>query len=71
MSLYLESGYINQEKILSSADHFIFEIGPRGTGKSYGILKYILEHKINFMLLRRTQTEADIISTEVPNPLRL
>ena len=35
MSLYLDSGYINQDKIISSADNFIFEIGPRGTGKSY------------------------------------
>ena len=70
MSLYLESGYINQEKILSSSDHFVFEIGPRGTGKSYGILKYILEHKINFMILRRTKTAADIISTEVTNPFK-
>lgn len=70
MGLYLESGYIDQERIISSADNFIFEIGPRGTGKSFGILKYILEHQIRFMLLRRTQTEADIISTEVTNPFK-
>ena len=70
MGLYLSSGYIDQERIISSADNFIFEIGPRGTGKSFGILNYILEHKIKFMLLRRTQTEADIISTEVTNPFK-
>ena len=70
MSLYLESGYIDQEKILSRNETFIFEIGPRGTGKSYGILKYILEHNIKFLLLRRTQTEADMISTEVTNPFK-
>ena len=70
MSLYLDSGYINQERIISSADNFIFEIGPRGTGKSYGILKYIIEHDIKFMMLRRTQTEADIISTPVTNPFK-
>ena len=70
MGLYLESGYINQDRILSSADSFIFEIGPRGTGKSYGILKYILDRKIKFMMLRRTQTEADMISTAVTNPFK-
>ena len=70
MGLYLESGYINQDRILSSADNFIFEIGPRGTGKSYGILKYILDSKIKFMMLRRTQTEADMISTAVTNPFK-
>lgn len=70
MSYYLASGYVDQEKILSNQDHFIFQIGARGCGKSYGILKYILDHKKKFMLLRRTQTEADIISTEVTNPFK-
>lgn len=70
MNLYLDSGYIDQEKIISRPDIFIFEIGPRGTGKSYGILKYIIEHKIKFLLLRRTQTEADMISTAVTNPFK-
>ena len=68
MNLYMESGYIDQDKILSRPDCFIFEIGPRGTGKSYGILKYILDHDIPFLILRRTQTEADIVSTPVTNP---
>jgi hypothetical protein len=70
MGLYLESGYIDQERILSSADNFIFEIGARGTGKSYGILKYIIDHNVKFMMLRRTQTEADMISTAVTNPFK-
>lgn len=70
MGLYLKSGYIDQNKILNRNDVFIFEIGPRGTGKSYGILKYIIENKITFLLLRRTQTEADMISTAVTNPFK-
>ena len=70
MGLYLESGYIDQDRIISRNDVFIFEIGPRGTGKSYGILKYIIENKIKFLLLRRTQTEADMISTAVTNPFK-
>lgn len=70
MGLYLDNGYINQDAIISSAENFIFEIGPRGTGKSYGILKHILEHCGTFLLLRRTQTEADIIGTEITNPFK-
>ena len=70
MNLYTESGYIDQTKILNRFEDFIFEIGPRGTGKSYGILKYILDHKLKFILLRRTQTEADLISSEVTNPFK-
>ena len=70
MGLYLENGYINQEWILCREDNFIFEIGARGTGKSYGILKYIIDLKIKFMMLRRTQTEADMVSTAVTNPFK-
>lgn len=70
MNLYTEEGYIDQERILSRFEHFVFQIGPRGTGKSYGILKYLLEHDQKFILLRRTQTEADLISSEVTNPFK-
>lgn len=69
-NLYLESGYINQNTIMAGRASFVFEIGARGTGKSYGLLKYILENDIKFLLLRRTQTEADIISTDLTNPFK-
>lgn len=70
MKLYDDNGYINQDGILSRYEPFIFQIGPRGTGKSYGILKYILKNDIKFMLLRRSQTEADMIRTNVTNPFK-
>ena len=67
---YLPNGYIDENKICSASDTFIFQIGPRGTGKSYGILKWILETKQRFILLRRTQTEAEAIGTEITNPFK-
>lgn len=70
MKLYGDNGYIDQDRILQRPDPFIFQIGPRGTGKSYGILKYILKNNITFLLLRRTQTEADMIRTNVTNPFK-
>lgn len=70
MRLYDDNGYVDQNKILNGSDTFIFEIGPRGCGKSYGILQYILMHGITFLLLRRTQTEADIIGSDLTNPFK-
>lgn len=70
MKLYGDNGYINQSGILRTPDTFIFQIGPRGTGKSYGILKYILENNLRFILLRRSQTEMNNIKNNVTNPFK-
>lgn len=69
-SNYLPNGYIDESTICNSSDTFIFQIGPRGTGKSYGILKWLLDEGHRFILLRRTQTEAEAIATEVTNPFK-
>lgn len=49
---------------------FNFIVGARGTGKTYGSLKYVYEHKIPFLYMRRTQTQADIISKPDFSPYR-
>lgn len=59
---YLESGYIDMQKIIEMPFPFIFVMHGRGTGKTYGACKYLLEHDQKFLLLRRTQVEADTIS---------
>lgn len=38
--------------------------GGRGTGKTYGGLKYVIENRIKFIYMRRTKTEAE----EIENP---
>ena len=70
MGLYLDSGYANMHDIMTKEDTFIFVIGPRGTGKTYGALLEILESGKKFIYLRRTQTEADLVSSEVVNPFK-
>ena len=69
-SLYLPNGYIDEDRICDSTDSFIFQIGPRGTGKSYGILKYIVNRGLKFLMLRRTQTEAETIGSDLTSPFR-
>lgn len=62
MKTYSDNGYVNVKGILAEGYPFNFLIGGRGTGKTYTTLKESKEDGERFMLLRRTQTEADIIS---------
>lgn len=70
MRLYLESGYADQKNIIENGSTFIFEVGARGTGKTYGMMKYILDNQIRFLYLRRQQNEADLVKTDLLNPFK-
>lgn len=62
MKIFHDSGYVNMQGILDEGYPFTFVAGGRGTGKTYDSLKVSKESNERFMLLRRTQTEADLIS---------
>ena len=62
MGLYDNNGYLDIEKIIRCGQPFIFIVGGRGTGKTYGMLKYVLDNNIPFIYMRRTQAQADIIN---------
>lgn len=49
---------------------FLFLTGGRGTGKTYGALKYVIEEKKKFVFMRRTQTEIDEIFNDEMNPFK-
>lgn len=70
MSLFLDNGYLNIREILNSNSSFIFIVGARGVGKTYGALKYALESGAVFGYMRRTQAQADIINKEEFSPLK-
>lgn len=70
MSIYLSNSYLNIEKILSYKVPFNFVIGGRGTGKTYGALKYVLEHDSRIMLMRRTQAQCDLVNKPEFNPFK-
>lgn len=63
MNYYAENGYIDIEKIMTIPCPFIFLVHGRGTGKTYGMCKFLVDHiGEKFLFMRRTQTEADTIS---------
>lgn len=58
---YDKNGYIDWKTLLKDRkEPFIFMTGGRGIGKSYGLLKYLIESGIRFLYLRRTEAEANI-----------
>ena len=62
MKIYDSSGYVNIRGILDEGYPFNFLVGGRGTGKTYTTLKVAKEDGRLFMLMRRTQSQADLIS---------
>lgn len=69
-NIYLSSGYFNVEYVLRFPVPFIFVVGGRGTGKTYGTLRYVLEKNIKFIYMRRTQAQADIINKPEFTPFK-
>lgn len=68
--LYLPSGYLNFRWCLNLGVPFVFLVGARGVGKTYGGLSTCIEDNIKFFFLRRTQTQVDTISTPDYNPFK-
>lgn len=68
--IYLPSGYLDMAKIIEIDVPFIFILGARGIGKTYGVIKAEVEKKEKFLLLRRTQTQCDLISKEQFSPFK-
>lgn len=62
MKIYDSNGYVNVRGILDEGYPFNFLVGGRGTGKTYTALKVAKEDDRLFMLMRRTQSQADLIS---------
>lgn len=62
MKIYTADGFCNIDGISSAGYPFNFICGGRGTGKTYGALKYAREKGRKFILMRRTQSQADLIS---------
>ena len=67
---YTDAGYLDVSRIFGFNTVFNFIVGGRGIGKTYGFLKYVIEHDIKIMYLRRTQKQIDIINKEEFSPFK-
>ena len=68
MNLFCDNGYLNMKDIIESPYPFIFMVLSRGTGKTFGALKYALDSGRKFIYMRRTQTQADMIRSDEMSP---
>ena len=66
--IYTSEGWLNVEHIVSQGLKLNIIIGGRGTGKTYGFLRYTVENNIIAILMRRTQTQLDMIANEDFSP---
>lgn len=61
-NLYTPEGWLNIPYLADQPAWLIVIIGKRQVGKTYGVLKYMLDNDIYHILLRRTTAELDTIS---------
>ena len=62
------NGYLDFEFIFNNKMTYKFIVGGRGTGKTFGVLKYVLDHNLKFIFMRRTQVQVDMIKSDELNP---
>ena len=69
MKLYQHNGHANMPDIIEAETPFILCIGGRGTGKTYGAIKYLLENNVMFLYLRRTSNQMELVAKEEFSPI--
>lgn len=71
MSYFLESGYLDMPRMIEQDKApFVIVMNGRGTGKTFGALQYVIEHKRKFILMRRTQTQVELMRTDELSPFK-
>lgn len=70
MNIYDKNGYLDMDKIINLPYAFVFVVGARGIGKTYGALKYAIDNNVKTMLMRRTQQQCDFISKPQFAPIK-
>lgn len=68
--MYTKEGYIDFDYIMRDKNPFKFIIGGRGSGKTFGAIKYALDNGRCFFFMRRTQTQIDLIRNDSFSPFK-
>lgn len=66
--MFDKNGYLDFDFIFNNEMTYKFIVGGRGTGKTFGVLKYVLDHNLKFIFMRRTQVQVDMIKSDELNP---
>lgn len=68
--LYTSSGWVNWDYIMQQNESIISVVGARGTGKTYGCFRWLIEHKQRFIYLRRLKSQLEECRKEAGNPFK-
>ena len=72
MNIYTQDGWLDVPHIAEIADrngiNFIVIIGKRQVGKTYGVLKYMIDEDKRFLLTRRVKIELEMLERNVNSP---
>lgn len=68
--IYDVNGWVNWEYIINQGSAFNMVVGARGVGKTYGLMKYCIEHERKFIYLRRLKSQLDQCSNQAGNPFK-
>ena len=68
--LYDSKGWVNWKYILDQGAAFNMVVGARGTGKTYGLMKELIDRKEPFIYLRRLKTQIDNCGKVTGNPFK-
>ena len=67
---YTSDGWINTDTLFNDPATFIVCTGGRGIGKTFGVLREVLQRDMRFIYLRRTQSQIDTIKLAELNPFK-
>ena len=70
MKLYDNNNFVKIAEIMQHEATFIFIYGGRGTGKTYGALKAMIENHYKFIYLRRLASQVDIVKKDDMQPFK-
>lgn len=68
--IYTSAGWVNWDYIMSQDESIISVVGARGTGKTYGLFKWLVEHKQKFIYVRRLKSQLEECRKETGNPFK-
>ena len=68
--IYNSSGWVNWDYILEQEASFISVVGARGVGKTYGVMRKLIEEGKKFIYLRRLKSQLDQCGKLEGNPFK-
>ena len=68
--LYTAAGWVNWDYIMNQPESIISVVGARGTGKTYGCFKWLIENQKRFIYLRRLKSQLEECKKDSGNPFK-